>query len=649
MSVSNSVLQHCPDCSRVLYFSHAETNLIQCSCGSTIVRTESGVVAKPFYTVTQPFDLIQPGTEGVWNGQSFRVLGRIRAWIEEFVFNYWIIVFDDGALRYLGEGYGIYSIYERVLTDRITSNLLDGINVDSKRDLLAGETFILERQYRCYKWELEGEVWLPHAPSAFRTFEFASLQGRRLEAIELLKDVLICFDVQYVTQESLQLKQTRNAEPPEKLFACEQCKKEMVLKGFPFCQSFACVHCGTRYALEDGITFKKINQRNSTDAGPDIELGAKGVIRGIDYELIGYAQKEENNQYRSQWKEYTLFSPQKGFAFLSEYSGHWTFIRERGDAPVLETESVTRFTQGGEGFELYNSYDYEVVNAKGEFPYNAFNDGEKKAKEFISPPQVWIREKSGREGITWFLGEHITGGELSKAFAEKMVVPYKSGIGAVEPKGFVSVGNILRVGFGAVLLMILVHLLTSMTHSKKLISENTYDFLPSVDTVAFIKKDIVLDKWSSNLQFDIYADVDNSWCEVSGTLVDVAKGTEYSFEQGVEYYHGYSEGESWSEGDRKETTYLSSIPAGHYDLIIRATRETKFQFSTVTGEAPALSPNISSFHVNVTYDTTNDRNLLFCIIPVVLLATIHFLIVRHNERRRWYNSPFSPYTYNDED
>lgn len=646
--MSNTTLQNCPDCGRVLHFSHPDTNLIHCACGSTVYRNGSVVVAKPVYTVASPFDFIQPGTEGAWNGKSFRVLGRIRAWIEEFVFNYWTVLWNDGTISYLGEGYGLYAVYEPFVTnDALNASMLDNLGVGSKRSLSSNDQFILERKYRCYKWELEGEAWLPTAPSAFRTFEFAAVDGQRMEVIELQKNASLSFQVHYVTQDALNVKNTRSGEPLQKTLSCNHCSKENTLKAFPLCQSYACVHCGTRYGLEDGLNFKRLGQRNSTDIGPDIELGSKGTIRGVNYEVIGYAQKEEANQYHSQWKEYTLFSPTHGFAFLSEYSGHWTFLRERGDAPVLERESASTIEYDNEGFELYNSYHYEVVNAKGEFPYHAFNDQEKKVKEFISPPELWIQEKSGKEGIIWFRGEHITGKELKDAFSEKMTLPWKSGVGAVEPKGFVSIEKIVRFGVGSILLLVLIHLLTSMTHRNQVISENTYDFPANADTLAFVKKGIVLDKWSSNLQFEIFADVDNSWCEVSGTLVDVVKGTEYSFEKGVEYYYGYSEGESWREGDKQETAYLNSIPAGRYDLIVRAIKETKLVYDAY-GSTPASRPGLQQFRMTVTYDTTNTRNLFLCMIPLVLWAIGQLLVVRHNEKRRWYNSPFSPYSYHDE-
>lgn len=639
-----SVLETCPACGRVLYFSHGETNLFHCQCGGALLRRDGIIEAKPFYTIAQPTDFIQPGTEGLWNGKFFKVLGRVRAWFEECVFNYWTIAWEDGGLAYLGEGYGLFAIYEKTTVDEnVNPTLLDGLQVGKRVKLFANASFVLERKYTAYKWELEGEAWLPQAPATFGTFEAAAENGKRIEIFEAGRNLLRSFQVHYVSLESLQLTNTRMAAPGTRPAVCKKCGKENELKGFPFCHSYACVHCGTRHAMERGGDFKQSGQTNSTDAGPGIALGSKGQIKGIAYEVIGYAQKQERSKYRSQWKEYTLYNPQQGFAFLSEYAGHWIYVKERGHAPVLDKDGVTSFTFDEERFELYNRYYFDVVNAAGEFPYNVFNDGDKQATEFISPPEVWIKEKSGGEGIVWFLGEHIDDADLVNALDKPVALPYKSGVGAVDPKGYVGFDKIAKTGLAGILFLLFVHLLTSLSHLNRKVSEGTYSFGNS-DTLTRVVNGIELEKGSSNLRFDIWANVDNGWCEVGGTLVNANTGTEYSFEQGVEYYHGYEGGENWSEGGTKESAYLNSIPAGRYNLIVRGLRENKSVYPLTTG-AQTYSAGLPSFDLHVTYDVSNDRNFFLCLIPVLLWSIVHGLMVRHNERQRWYNSPFTPYTY----
>ena len=95
----------------MVHFTHADTNVTTCSCGTVLQRLEGVLIlAKPFYIIPTPSDLLQPGTEGTWKGRTFTVLGRFRSWFIESVFNYWTIVFSDGALAWLGEGYGMYSM-----------------------------------------------------------------------------------------------------------------------------------------------------------------------------------------------------------------------------------------------------------------------------------------------------------------------------------------------------------------------------------------------------------------------------------------------------------------------------------------------------------------------------------------------------------
>ena len=379
---SSSIIQQCPSCARVLPFTHIATNIITCTCGNVILRKGNNLQAKPFYIIQQPHDSIQPGSEGVYLGRSFKVIGRFRAWIEEFVYNYWTIVFNDNnQMAYLAEGYGLYAIHEPVSVERrLSSNLLEDVKVGAQRDLFSVDPFVLERKYTCYKWEVEGEVFIPGDRDNFRTYEFAAADGRHIEVMDFGLDHIFSYQVYYTSYNTLQLTHTRTAEPLIRSITCQKCQNTNDLKAFPFTQSFACIHCEARYSLQSGYSFKLEKDRNNTDNGTNITIGSKGNIKGIEYEVIGYTLKEEVKVYRSQWKEYTLYNTIEGFAFLSEFEGNWIFVRERGDAPVLEQEHVQTFNYDQEPFQLYNNYGYEIINSVGEFPYNIFNDQDRKVK-----------------------------------------------------------------------------------------------------------------------------------------------------------------------------------------------------------------------------------------------------------------------------
>lgn len=634
MSLVPTILQ-CPSCLAAIHFSHNETNVLQCRCGGAVVqRTENGsIVSKPFYIVQQPFEIIAPGTTGTWEGNQFRVLGRFRAWIEEFVFNYWTIVFDKGDLAYLGEGYGLYSIYKKI--EMNTSSLksdLDKLKVGSKRSLLKDKVFLLERKYSCSKWELEAEVLFPGYDNSFKTFEFASEDGQHIELIES-SNKIHSYDVRYSSFADLHLKNTRAAGNPGKSITCVNCSRSTTILTYPYTQSFVCSHCGSRHALKDGTIFKKENNTNKVDAGTGITLGAVGQIKNIQYRVIGFALKEENKVGRSQWKEYTLYNEYEGYAFLSEYNGHWIYVSEKGNAPVLLSQSSDHFVYDKEDFRLFNSYSYDVINAAGEFPYNIFNDGNKEVKEFISPPEVWIQEKDNKEGIIWFLGQHINHKEVQSAFRDDVILPYKIGVGAIEPKGFIATSKIIFVAFIATLILLFVHLLTAMTSREEVLMNREFVFSDSASTLSFVTKKFHLEKRRSNLEFSIYAPADNSWFELEAILVNDKTGTEYSLNKGVEFYHGYSEGEYWTEGSTSEKAYLNSIPAGDYILQLQGAREN---YSFITNK-------VVSFQVRLTYDVPNHRNFLICFGFLLLWPFLKYNLIRFNEKNRWYNSPFSPY------
>ncbi len=69
-----------------------------------------------------------------------------------------------------------------------------------------------------------------------------------------------------------------------------------------------------------------------------------------------------------QWREYTLYNPAEGFAYLSEYNGHWIFLKEMADAPVVTSNKTLAYQYDGKTFKKYNQYQFNLVDSLGEFP-----------------------------------------------------------------------------------------------------------------------------------------------------------------------------------------------------------------------------------------------------------------------------------------
>jgi hypothetical protein len=128
--------------------------------------------------------------------------------------------------------------------------------------------------------------------------------------------------------------------------------------------------------------------------------------------------------------------------------------------------------------------------------------------------------------------------------------------------------------------------------------------------------------------------VDNDWFELNATLVNQSTGTEYGLEKGVEYYHGYSDGERWSEGSNNEDAYLTQVPEGDYVLQLQGVRSTGYG-------------HVQDFHVTVTYDTMMESNFWLSVLALLIWPVVQYIRTHNNEKKRWYNSPYSPFSYED--
>ncbi|RYY97778.1 MAG: DUF4178 domain-containing protein [Chitinophagaceae bacterium] len=628
-------LHTCPGCGGTLAFAHESVNLATCSCGAVVEQQEDGSLAlRPYYRINAPFELLQPGTGGTWQGRSFTVLGRIQVLFDGSAYNYWTILFDDDTLAWLAEGYGLYSI---LVPTRIGLVLraddIDQLRIGVQRELFTGELFLLVGKGECRSWAIEGALHLPERNERFREFDFASAGGRHFRLFQFLRTYAVAFEEFPTTAGALQFTNTRpepegagNYDVP-----CPRCAAQVRIRNFPYAQSGHCDQCDHHLSLSGPGNRFVVNGSNSTTPTPLIPLGSTGTLQGIDYEVLGYARKTEENRYRSQWREYVLWNRVEGYAFLSEFDGHWVYLRERIDGPVLLQSGARSFDVDGEPFQLFNRYNFSVDHAQGSFPGDYFDTGMIEVSEYISPPELWSVEFDQRGDVTWFHGRHLESREVGAAFGVNDLLPRQNGVGAVQPLFYIDVYKLVAASFVGLLLLLIVHWGIGSTLQDRVLYNETLYFTGS-DTVNAASPEILLQKGSSNVAFKIYAPVENSWVAVEASLIDKRTGKEYGVEKGVEYYAGYSDGEHWTEGSRTEHAYLTAVPAGTYFLQLRALRESLYN------SAPSVS-------VEARYDVPSTRNVVIPFLLLLIWPIVQYIRVNTNEKKRWSNSPFNPFDH----
>jgi hypothetical protein len=130
----------------------------------------------------------------------------------------------------------------------------------------------------------------------------------------------------------------------------------------------------------------------------------------------------------------------------------------------------------------------------------------------------------------------------------------------------------------------------------------------------------------SNIRISAESPVDNSWVVLEGDLINDETGLVQSFPIEISYYYGVDSGESWSEGDRKDSAYTSALPSGRYILRLEG------QWEKWQQPAPLA--------VKLEQNVTNGFNFLLALIALSIVPIIMLIYHISFERRRWSESMF---------
>lgn len=159
-------------------------------CRTSVMRIDEGVRDMGRAAVL-PFDVspVRMGTEGVFDGQGFAVIGRVRWGWSAGSWNEWLFLFADGAHGWLGDAMGEFS----VLRERPVGELIHAGPWSETPDFSVGTSMFVDgepmtvsdsREVRCIA--AEGE--LPFVAPAGWTVHSIDLRGPSGAAATLQRD-----------------------------------------------------------------------------------------------------------------------------------------------------------------------------------------------------------------------------------------------------------------------------------------------------------------------------------------------------------------------------------------------------------------------------------------------------------------------------
>ncbi len=573
-------LANCPQCGAQVKFHAAASVLAVCEyCTATLMRHGEALehIGKMAELQDDP-TLIQIGSEGVYQGVHFGVIGRIQMRYEAGLWNEWHIMFDDMKTGWLGEAAGeFYVTFEQPVA--LAPPPFNAINVEDKIDI-GGRFYTVTNLESATCIAGQGELPFSVGPGyaapvvdlqlddAFATIDYSDADdgitrvyvGERINARDLklgnLRDPRDAPDV---------LAPKHKAEA----FNCPSCAAPFALSSGKI-QTYGCASCGSILDTSDKKVQLVAKAQEAMSYPLRIALGAKGKFKSAldlagkpvsnpEWEAIGHMRRASDAGFS--WSEYLLFNPEAGYAWLSESDGHWSLSRNVEKIPkVLGLNAFYK----SESLDHFQNYTASVQHVLGEFYWRVKVGDSVLVDDYIAPLRMLSREKIPNE-VNWSIGTYLTPEEVRQAFNVKTPLPAPKGIAPNQPSPFTESNPLLWKRFG---LFAAISLAVQLwfAFSATTVMKDSFSITPRAES----SKTTEPFKISGNgpLVLQNSTTVENNWAGFGFTLVEPASGKVWRAEQQVEHYAGYEDGESWSEGSRNGQVVFADVPAGTYQLQI---------------------------------------------------------------------------------
>ncbi|MFD2892466.1 DUF4178 domain-containing protein [Flavobacterium chuncheonense] len=353
-----------------------------------------------------------------------------------------------------------------------------------------------------------------------------------------------------------------------------------------------------------------------------LKIGTKGVIEGETYEIVGLIVKKAHAIYY--WREYTLMSKTGKIKYLSESDGHWILLEEVNES-YNTTRKYRKISHRDMSYYLYEYTDSFIDLVYGFYEFEVPNKPVK-VIEYINPPFIVSIEKINNEETTYF-GRHVSSKEIKKAF-NLNITPTKSGVGLIQPFLFnIYYTLIIFLTAGLLILGTYIFQNQNRTVQNVLYTSLNFDEFKNKD---YISPSFELNGSPAPLKILANSNVDNSWANVQVSLVNEATNDEEFTQKDIEYYHGYTDGESWSEGSTSKTFNFCGIAQGKYHLVITPMKQDT-DFSN------------KEMKIRVVWNESSAWNFMWSLIILASIFAIVFFLKKNFEQRRWENSNFIPY------
>jgi len=663
-----SPLASCPSCGASLSFRPGTMVAVCSYCKALAARRDRdpeliGKVADLVDTGS-PLGL---GATGRYTGRTFTLAGRVQlkhplggVWDE------WYLALDDGRWGWLAEAQGRFYLTFTQAPHGVLPAPAD-LQAGGLADLGPDGLWTVGEVSEAAFHSAEGEI--PWAVEPGATYRYADLSGRNgaFATLDYGEDPPLFFLGREVSLADLGIQ--GGARKPPKVGAqnlnCPKCGGALALRAPDQTLRVGCPSCGSLLSAEGGkFAFLKSLKQPRQDVV--IPLGAGGTLRGEPVICIGQLRRSctiEGTAYP--WNEYLLLDSRHGFQWLVQSEGHWSLAVAvaPGEVPQVRDGQKNLWTQG-HNWRRFQDVEAVVEGVWGEF-YWAVEQGERvEVSEFVAPPHSLTRERQAHQGgggeVNWSLSTYLEPGEVWGAFRLEGAPAAPTGIASFQPnphKVALAKSTLWLVGaLGLLLLLVLAEAITHRNAELFRRQLDLYDLTPALRQASadsarpglparrganpatpapepqepvFFSDPIEIKDGHQNLAVTLSAPVNNSWVGVEGALVSETTGVAELFLVESSWYHGVDGGESWSEGGRTDTVFLSAVPAGTYVLRLAPQWDGKV-------------PPVRTIDVQLRQGVMRWLYPGLALLAILVVPLLMVLRMVAFESRRWQESMYAP-------
>ncbi|HYC35385.1 MAG TPA: DUF4178 domain-containing protein [Usitatibacter sp.] len=568
----------CPSCGAPVRFRGATSIVSVCAfCKSTLVRdgVEIENIGKQA-ELLQDISPIRVGTEGHHRSEGFAVVGRIQYRYESGVWNEWHVLFPRARSAWLSDASGDYTIAYLIPPQPLPgfAELEPGRQVEIKGEKwYAGHYTVMNLEQAEV---VAGEGELPFRFGAGWKADVADLRGdgARFATIDYSETPPHLYVGEKLPFDTFRFSGLRDPDQPGftrgtgLAFKCGGCGAP-IEKHLTTTEVVACGSCGTVTDVKSNVgQVVQKNELNMSAVRPLVPLGSTGKWKGAAYEVVGFMRRGltvEGIEY--QWSEYLLHNTEQGYAWLTEYDGHFNWVHNAAEVPkrgAHGTQPTMKYL--GRTFRHFQRATALVRHVQGEFYWRVKVGESNLCDDYVDPPLLLSSEKSGKE-ITWSVGEYLEPAQVWQIFNLKGKPPTPVGVAPNQPsphKG--RVGRYWLAFLAFLVLGLLLQAIFSFVVAPRSAPPLTF-VAGAGEPARAVSAPFKLGGWAGapvTVRTDSNAASD--WIDLSMQLTNVDMGKAYFVRRGV----GYRMLGGRLDGSNDDVAEVSGIPPGTYTLAVEA-------------------------------------------------------------------------------